>query len=138
MITVFNSFSGKLLMSISLSFLFAFFFFLFLHLGQILLFSHFVLTFRVCFDELDKTAISPDLKGVALSMSNLCVDCVLGVFGRLAGARASACGAWGTLGNWLAGLEQAQCGRPRVCGCGDALNVCLELEWAWVGCPMAY
>lgn len=52
--------------------------------------------------------------------------CVLGGFGRLAGARVGACGAWGTLGNWLAGLEQAQCGQPRVCGCGDALKVCLS------------
>lgn len=66
-----NSLSVKLLISILLVF-FSVFIFLFLHLRAYSSVSHFV-----CFHDLDKIGISPNLE-----KSGLCVDYVLDSFGR--------------------------------------------------------
>lgn len=77
-----NSLLGKLLISISLGNFSVFL--LSLYLECITFFPYFV-SLYVCFYELDKTAISPDLKGMDIHRRDLCVDCMCWVVlaGRL-------------------------------------------------------
>lgn len=105
--------------------------------------SSFCLTFCVCFYELGKTAPSSGLEGVALYMSNPCIDCVCQVlFGRLAGIGAGMVRGrprmlcWGHLGGMVGagvgmgwGCSRAQCAGNTLVGWLELAQVQVWVSW---------